>query len=115
MLHYNIDRSPRCQRGGLGPDPIGEGLCENSNNGRRGSAVLHWLAIVPQARSPTRTHEVYGDRRQEIVFIGTDMDRHAITARLDACLVRGEPGMHIAEWSRLSDPFPKWLRADETA
>ena len=58
---------------------------------------------------------VYGDRRQEIVFIGTDMDQDALTERLDACLVAEKSGMHVKEWAKLADPFPKWRRADEVA
>ena len=84
-----------------------------------------WWANVPVDRWPNdpfwrqslkkNWSDVYGDRRQEIVFIGTDMDQWAIAARLDACLVSGKPGMHIAEWSGLADPFPKWRRVDEIA
>jgi len=91
----------------------------------RTEALGFWWASVPAELWPDdpfwrhslkmNWNEVYGDRRQEIVFIGTDMDRDAIAARLDACLVSGKQGMHIAEWSRLSDPFPKWLRSDEIA
>jgi len=44
------------------------------------------------------------------VFIGTGMDEDAIRARLDACLVRGKPGMDVSAWRSLPDPFPVWQR-----
>jgi G3E family GTPase len=84
-----------------------------------------WWANVPSERWPDdpfwrqslkkNWNEMYGDRRQEIVFIGTGMDEDAIKARLDACLVSGKPGMHVQEWAGLADPFPRWRRADEVA
>jgi len=84
-----------------------------------------WWASVPMNRWPDSPewrrrmrqnwNEIYGDRRQEIVFIGTDMDEAAIRARLDACLVPGKPAMDIKAWSTLPDPFPPWRRADQVA
>jgi G3E family GTPase len=84
-----------------------------------------WWANVPADRWPDdpfwrqslkkNWNAVYGDRRQEIVFIGTDMDQDAIKVRLDACLVSGKPGMHVAEWAGLADPFPAWRRGDQAA
>jgi G3E family GTPase len=84
-----------------------------------------WWANVPADRWPDdpfwrqslkkNWNEIYGDRRQEIVFIGAGMNEEAIKARLDACLVAGKPGMHVQEWAGMPDPFPRWRRADEAA
>jgi G3E family GTPase len=76
-----------------------------------------WWAAVPQARWPGhgRDHiaaqwqDPWGDRRQEIVFIGAGMDRAAITRALDRALV-GDTAFRPAAWARLADPFPLWRR-----
>ncbi|MFN4155689.1 MAG: GTP-binding protein [Paracoccaceae bacterium] len=78
-----------------------------------------WWASVPRERWPTHPdalsevarhwQEPWGDRRQEIVFIGAGMDRDALTAALDAALVEAEvyaPDL----WAGLPDPFPAWRR-----
>ncbi|MFV0384712.1 zinc metallochaperone GTPase ZigA [Paracoccus sp. (in: a-proteobacteria)] len=79
-----------------------------------------WWATVPQDRWPDHPQardyleknwqEPFGDRRQELVFIGAGMDKAAITAALDAALVPG-PGFAPQEWAGLPDPFPAWRRA----
>ncbi len=91
----------------------------------RSEAMGFWWANVPADRWPNdpfwrqslkkNWNAVYGDRRQEIVFIGTDMNEQDIRSRLDACLVSGKPGMDIDAWAKLPDPFPVWRRADEAA
>jgi G3E family GTPase len=90
-------------------------------------ALGFWWASVPRERWPSdrqwRQHMaqawdgVYGDRRQEIVFIGTDMDEAGIRNRLDACLVGDADAteMETRAWQRLNDPFPAWRRATEMA
>jgi G3E family GTPase len=55
----------------------------------------------------------YGDRRQEMVFIGIDIDEAAIRARLEHCLLTDdeiELGHH--RWHTLPDPFPRWAPAE---
>lgn len=51
--------------------------------------------------------EPYADRRQEIVFIGTDMDKQWIIDKLDHCLLTDDE-MKGGEgaWSQMPDPFP---------
>ncbi len=89
----------------------------------RHEAIGYWWAAVPKknwpdddslvARIDKGWHKVWGDRRQEIVFIGTrDMDTAKITADLDACLLPiAENGpIDASAWRALPDPFPEWRR-----
>ncbi len=90
----------------------------------RHRAMGFWWDQVPRRHWPDdpawradldgRWDPVYGDRRQEIVFIGAHIDEAAITAALDACLAGsdGARTMDIAGWKRLEDPFPTWRRED---
>jgi G3E family GTPase len=78
-----------------------------------------WWATVPRDRWPTHDgardylarhwQDPWGDRRQEIVFIGAGMDRAAITRALDAALVPGT-AFRPQDWRKLADPFPLWRR-----
>lgn len=47
----------------------------------------------------------FGDRRQELVFIGQSLDREGLTARLNACLLDDEEMARRDTWSGLPDPF----------
>lgn len=54
--------------------------------------------------------EPWGDRRQEIVLIGQDMDRDAIVAKFDDCLLTDdEMELGPQDWhTRFTDPFNEW-------
>lgn len=81
------------------------------------SRMGRWWAAVPRNRWPDddsfeefvikKWDENWGDRRQEMVFIGIGMDQAKITAALDACLV---PAAKFTpkEWANMTDPFPAW-------
>ena len=91
----------------------------------RHQAMGFWWASVPKSRWPQDEisrqylakswHQVYGDRRQEIVFIGNTMDEAAIRRQLDACLMgdANARALPLTAWARLLDPFPAWKRASE--
>ncbi|MEO1733013.1 MAG: GTP-binding protein [Pseudomonadota bacterium] len=85
-----------------------------------------WWAAVPQeqwpdhegARAYMREHweEPWGDRRQEIVFIGSGIDWPALKARLDAALlpaVAADGPDNLPQ--DLPDPFPAWRRMESAA
>ena len=84
-----------------------------------------WWAAVPKERWPehasaqayVKQHWVdpWGDRRQEIVFIGSGIDWPGLKARLDACLLPETiaPGPDMLP--DLPDPFPNWQRTEVAA
>ncbi|WP_426199262.1 zinc metallochaperone GTPase ZigA [Pseudomonas sp. DC3200b2] len=92
--------------------------CEWSQAGglcRHGPAGVWWVE-VPRIQWPIEPAQraaiealwdsQVGDARQELVLIGMDMDRPALTAMLERCLLTDEemiggPGA----WQRLPDPF----------
>ena len=85
-----------------------------------------WWDAVPRQRWPDDAgmraeidagwSEPYGDRYQEIVFIGQDMRRAEMESALAACLLNpGELDAGMPAWRALPDPFPRWQRTDEQA
>ncbi|MCH2165812.1 MAG: GTP-binding protein [Marinovum sp.] len=84
-----------------------------------------WWADVPKERWPDHEgaraymaehwQEPWGDRRQELVFIGAGMDWLALKATLDSCLVPEHLAPSPDTLPDLPDPFPIWRRADEAA
>ncbi|WGF90355.1 zinc metallochaperone GTPase ZigA [Marinivivus vitaminiproducens] len=93
----------------------------------RNQALGLWWAGVPRERWPDHPDwrraiarswdPVYGDRRQEIVFIGAHLDEAAIRAELDACLIGDANAreLALASWRDLPDPFPAWGQAQAAA
>jgi G3E family GTPase len=99
------------------PNFVGE-IAQAGPMVRTGKRGLWWSA-VPKRHWPDQPgwyesmkayfDPVWGDRRQEIVFIGIDpMDENAICRRLDACLVGDPDHFTPGAWRRLPDPFPAW-------
>ena len=80
-----------------------------------------WWASVPEERRPTHPQaqeymaahwaEPFGDRRQELVFIGSGIAWPALKAKLDNCLLPAASVAALAAVEEMPDPFPGWRRA----
>ena len=103
------------------------------NYSRAGNTATHepvgrWWAAAPRERWPAigtperqnidaRWKEPHGDRLNEVVFIGRNMDRAAIEQAWRAMHLnhtetrKGERG--LKGWAGLPDPFPQWQRTGE--
>ncbi len=86
-----------------------------------GFAGMFWKAI-PKKNWPTDNEylasidkvwvEPFGDMRQEIVFIGQNLDKTRLTHALDDCLLSMDDVLKGKQyWKTLSDPFPEWKSA----
>lgn len=81
------------------------------------SRLGRWWASVPRDQWPNDDRferfvlkhwdSVWGDRRQELVFIGIGMDEASLRSSLDACLTGGQ-AFEPESWAHLHDPFPSW-------
>ncbi|GBR46159.1 zinc metallochaperone GTPase ZigA [Gluconobacter roseus] len=86
----------------------------------RHQAAGRWWASIPHQNWPDDEawkatlagywDDVYGDRRQELVFIGAGMDETAIRSALNNCLVPSSQDDVFMPWhyDHLADPFPQW-------
>ena len=85
-----------------------------------------WWAAVPQEKwghpegqrpdDAPDWDERFGDRNQQLVFIGQNMDETAMRARLDACLLAPEVASAGSKaWAALENPFPELQMAKAEA
>ena len=86
-----------------------------------GFAGMFWKAI-PKKDWPTDIDllasinkvwaEPFGDMRQELVFIGQNMDEAGLSKALDECLLPMKEVLKgKAYWATFYDPFPEWKAA----
>ena len=87
-------------------------------------AGLWWAAVprehwtMPEGSRPDEQpswHARFGDRAQQIVFIGQAMDEAKLRARLDACLLDEKLARGASKaWADMPNPFPE-LQLGESA
>ena len=101
------------------PDYVGE--VSQAGAFVRHKGIGRWWDAVPKERWPEGVEfdemvkkywdSDYGDRRQEIVFIGlnAEMDKDSITQHLDSCLV-DDFLKSQKSYQKMNDPFPQWFK-----
>lgn len=101
------------------PDWVGQwsqagGMMQHGCAGR-------WWASVPKSEWPAGMvddimatwQSPYGDCRQELVFIGQNINVDKACAELDACLLTdAEFSAGFGQWESYQDDFPAWLLED---
>ena len=90
-----------------------------------GFGGMFWMAVPrdnwpkdPDSRSAIDRLwvEPFGDMRQELVFIGQNLDKDRMTAALNNCLLSEEEVLKGKDhWINLPDPFPEWEQLSESA
>lgn len=97
------------------PDAVG--LYQLAGSSSSYSGIGYWWAAVGETFWPKdavtreKIEELwdknFGDRRQEIVFIGTDLDKNNIVKVLDEALLTDEEvKLGVQGWKKFNDPLP---------
>ncbi|MFN5957938.1 MAG: GTP-binding protein, partial [Planctomyces sp.] len=95
------------------------GLWSQAGGSAEYKPVGYWWATAPKSRWPDDEEtlksimkdwkEPFGDRRQQLVLIGVDFDKHSQRLLLESCLLTDEEMRGgIEAWKHLPDPFPAW-------
>lgn len=80
---------------------------------------LWWATMPPAVQTRARVEigdwdDEFGDRRQELAFIGLGMDAGRLRQGFDHCLLTDqEMRAGPSEWRKLRDPFPVWSLAPD--
>lgn len=72
-----------------------------------GERISYPSFVDHKALIESRWHIVWGDRMNELVFIGQDMDQDKIIQELTDCLVTEEESKNVLTEYQWSDPFPQ--------
>jgi G3E family GTPase len=71
-----------------------------------GERMMYPSFVEYQDMIEARWDKDFGDRMNELVFIGQDLDKEQIAAELDACLCNEEEIAAMRVGGRFKDPFP---------
>lgn len=86
-----------------------------------------WWASIPAEKRPPESNkefyawlmniwdETYGDRRNELVFIGQDFDQDQLKRGLEWATLTEAELRDPESWSTFEDPFPPWGKLQEAS
>ena len=101
------------------------GLWSQAGGSAEYKPVGYWWAAAPKSGWPDDDdtlksimkdwQEPFGDRRQQIVYIGQNLPKEAMIEDLNRCLLTDEEMVRGPEvWKSFLDPFPDWLTQAQT-
>ncbi|WP_434384485.1 zinc metallochaperone GTPase ZigA [Melittangium boletus] len=107
----------RMEETGLWSQAGGAATCEYAGPWYATPTAQEWRED-PELRAQVEREwkEPFGDRRQELVFIGVELDEAGLRRKLEAALLTDqEMARGPRAWRRLRDPFPAWVDVQDAA
>jgi len=90
------------------------GVWQSAGGAWQGEPSARWVSALPEELRPEDSdasgwHPVWGDRCQQLVWIGISMDEPALRQMLDSCLLTdAEMAQGPEVWAEYPDPLPAW-------